>query len=842
MSTSSDPSAPRPIEAALGGLLHDIGKLLQRASGGAGLPERVMNRAEDVLPAFRGQHSHWHALWSDVFFDWLEDEALPWPAGIARDRVRDLAVYHHNPLQAYQRNPDLAATWLVTVADRAASGFERKARDEEQEADDKCRDAFRRTPLDAIQTRIRLPDKDPGTAGRFIPAALSPEAIMPRQSVFGDETEAGYRDLLEGFKAGWRDMARRAGNDPAAFEVGVLDLMERFTWAVPSSTVDQPDVSLFDHSRAVAAFAAALCAHHAARGELADEAAIRDPRRKRLRFLVGDLSGLQRTLFRLKSEQVSGLARILRGRSLRFQLIAEMALQRVLDHFGLPRSCVLQNAGGRFLVLLPDLPDDGARRMTDEVRVEFDDWLAGQYMGDLGLGLALSAPFATGDLSPLPGEEGRAGAAARAREVQAGLRVAIETAKLKQLQKPAADALFRLGWPHGACAACGVRPAREAGGRCAACGAEHELGQRFPKARAVVIRPEGGKTGDAILGGRVILALAEGQEQHDRGLGWRFDEGSHGPAPIRANKPHVPVFSDDPAALDAYAGLEEGDEIAPGNIKTFAALARDGIEVAEGQRLGREMLAVLKADVDHLGAVFAQGLGDEWSIARQGALSRLIDSYFTMRLPALLREHAPELYTVYAGGDDLFLLGPWRQVMDLARHLREDFATFSLHNPSLTLSIGIALMDPRTPISIAATEAEARLEKAKAEGRNRISAIERAPMRHEDYARALEAAERLNRWLRAGVLSTGGLYRFLSFDDARRRVEEGAAKSADYGWIARFGYHLARLLPKREHDPEQRAAAETLAGLFGLDQQFVTRRDHSPGARLAISHALYRNR
>ncbi|HNN56170.1 MAG TPA: hypothetical protein PKG84_07500, partial [Novosphingobium sp.] len=39
---------------------------------------------------------------------------------------------------------------------------------------------------------------------------------------------------------------------------GLLSLSERFTFAIPSSTVDVPDVSLHDHNRTVAAIAACL--------------------------------------------------------------------------------------------------------------------------------------------------------------------------------------------------------------------------------------------------------------------------------------------------------------------------------------------------------------------------------------------------------------------------------------------------------------------------------------------------------------------------------------------------------------------------------------------------------
>jgi len=834
---------------ALGALLHDIGKLAQRAAGK--LPAHVLKRKTDVLPAYKGRQSHWHALWSDAFFDWTEQEGLDWPEGVNPHWVRDLAVFHHNPLQAYRDNPLLAATELVTLADRAASGYERKARDEDIEAEPgadstgSARHKYRRIPQTAITCAISFGDTS-GKQGWYRPSVFSAQTLMPEESFSGQDVENAYPSLWKDFKTGWKEVVARAGNDPRAFEEGVLSLMERTCWAVPSSTVDQPDVSLHDHARAVAAFAVALYHYHKAHGELSDASAIKDRETQKLRFLVGDLSGIQNTLFRLKSEQVKGLNRILRGRSLRFQLIAEMAVRRALQTFELPMASALQMAGGRFLLLVPVMKDGKEERLTDELRVQIDDWMAEQYCGDLGIGLALSEPFAVMDLCPKTVEESREAAMKRAVCLRSRLQVAIETAKLRQMQAPAARAVFDVRYPDGACTACGVRPAQGRDNRCMACDAEHAHGRAFPKASAVILHlPEKGEAqppGDAIFGGRSILVTGDRGRAETADLGWRFRDADPGPAAIKDNRAHVPLFAK--STLETYRNdLEGHDDIEAGDIKTFAALALDSCELVDGRRHGREMLAVLKADVDNLGLIFTRGLSsaEEWSLARASALSRMMDGYFTVRLPWLLGQKFPDIYTVYAGGDDLFLVGPWRDIFAFARELHRDFSAFSLNNEAVTISAGIALFAPRTPISIPAREAEQRLEAAKEAGRNRIAAVEKVPMLWEEFDAALDDAEKLNSWLRDGSLSTAGLYRFLSFDDARQRLADGKIKPADYTWRGRFGYHLARLLPKRENDPVQQEISATLTHLFALDAE-LSEQDRRPGARLAITHALYRNR
>jgi CRISPR-associated protein Csm1 len=670
-----------------------------------------------------------------------------------------------------------------------------------------------------------------------LPRPLDPDALEPAAQADGGSVERAYSDLWRGFTEGWRAMAVACAGDAVAFEEGALDLSERFFWAVPSSTVDQPDVSLHDHARVVSAVAACLCAHHAARGELADPGALTDAVRPRLRFLVADLSGLQNTLFRFRAEGVAGRNRILRGRSFRFQLIADAAARRVRDAFALPAACVLQAAGGKVLMLLPDLGEDATAATLDPLRAEIDDWMARQYLGDLGLGLAVSPPFATRDLVREAHEADAAYSRARAKGVRDSLRIAVETAKLRQLERPATAVLSDLPIPYGPCVACGVKPARVEGGRCPACDAEHELGQALPHARAVVIA--GASPTDFILG--LGYALPDG-DASPGARGWRLKAAAVGPAPIRFAAAHVALFDADTAA---YAGLDEDEKIEAGGIKTFAALARDArIREPGGRARGVELLGVLKADVDRLGALFATGLGDEAGLARPAQLSRMLDAYFTGRLTSLLATEFPDSYTVYAGGDDLMIVAPWRACLRLAARLRADFAAFAGGNPSVTLSAGVALADPRAPLSIAAGDAEDRLQRAKDAGRDRISAIEAAPMTWGEYERALAAGDRLDAWLAGGRVATGALYKFLAFDDARARI--AAAKphdlrAADLGWRARLGYHLARMLPDRARREDQREIAAALLDLFGLDDRFADRHPR-PGARLALSAALYANR
>jgi CRISPR-associated protein Csm1 len=862
---SSRSPLPTRDEIALGAFLHDIGKLAQRAHGSAGLLQErwpaVFARASDVLPSFNGRSTHWHALWSDWVFETLVDKA-PLPKEVDSRWVRDCAVYHHRPLSDGVAVPNGSISWLVAEADRIASGMERKQKDAEAETEGEARgagrDAYRRTLLASLFGRVSI-DAAKSCPANFVQPLreIAADALDPEQRPGGQDPNLpeAYQALWEGFAAGYRELAARVEGDLGAFHEGLIALSERFLWAVPSSTVDDPDVGLHDHARAVAAVAAALHAHHEHAGDLNQEAAIRDRGRSKLRFLVGDLSGIQTALFRLASEGASGLARVLRGRSLRIQLIAEAAAREALAAFRLPPYNLLQIAGGRFLILLPTTEPDRQRAELDGLRSDVDLWLRAQYEGDLVLNLSLTPPFSAAEMLD----------AARRKRVLASIGQAAEEAK----QRPLAGAprpISETKWNPdvGPCTTCGVRPAAsgrsgtETPPRCVACEAETRIGRAFPKAAAIVLDTRGipdSSKADRILG--LNIGLPDNAYPLRAARGWRLrgrEDHENLPAADRFAGAYVPRHVEETLQCGRLRRIREeadGEDAAGvGDVLTFAELAELSREERGGGLAGRPMLAALKADVDHLGQVFSRGLGDRRSLARAAALSRMMDAFFSGFLPFRLERDFKHVYTVYAGGDDLFLLGPWLDILQLAGALREDFRRFVGKSPHVTLSAGVALFDPRTPVARAAKEADERLDRAKDDGRDRVHAVlpVGAPaMTWAAYGKALEDAERLDELLRdpSSGVTTALAYRLLHFDDQRRRAtEDKDMRAAD--WRAKLGYHLWRALPRRGGETGRRND-ETRAFLLGLmgvgrDLDPVDGAGDRAAARLALSIAIYRNR
>ena len=73
---------------------------------------------------------------------------------------------------------------------------------------------------------------------------------------------------------------------------------------------------------------------------------------------------------------------------------------------------------------------------------------------------------------------------------------------------------------------------------------------------------------------------------------------------------------------------------------------------------------------------------------------------------------------IYSGGDDVFAIGAWDDVIEFTVALREEF--LYLTNEKLTLSAGIGMYHEKTPINILARQTGELEEAAKNSGKDAI--------------------------------------------------------------------------------------------------------------------------
>ncbi|MBD9120478.1 MAG: type III-A CRISPR-associated protein Cas10/Csm1 [Ruminococcaceae bacterium] len=137
---------------------------------------------------------------------------------------------------------------------------------------------------------------------------------------------------------------------------------------------------------------------------------------------------------------------------------------------------------------------------------------------------------------------------------------------------------------------------------------------------------------------------------------------------------------------------------------------------------GIKRIAVLRADVDNLGQAFVQGFSEKYNtLSRTATLSRQLSIFFTKYLKEILDEDYSfslkkktkkrNAKVVYSGGDDVFIVGAWNEVIELAVDIKNSFEKYTEN--TLTFSAGIGLYSSSYPISRIAYEVGSLEDKSK---------------------------------------------------------------------------------------------------------------------------------
>ena len=813
---------------AFAAYVHDLGKLAERAriaeadardADGASVAER---NKQLYCPWWNGRPSHVHAAYTAIALDAVEadlppltgDAVAPFAARHtpeADDSLVNAAAMHHRPRTFLQ--------WIVATADRVASGFEREAFERYNRAEERP-DHYRARLLTLFE-QIRLTDEAPAERAdlrwRHPLAPLSVEALFPRpaaecETADREAAQAEYRRLWETFREGLRAISPSHRRNWPLWLDHFDSLWATCTHAVPAATAGnvKPEVSLYDHSRTTAALATALWRWHDDRGDDPDAAAAAmrtraDWGEDKFLLILGDFHGIQEFIFAAGGETQRRAARLLRGRSFYVSLLSECAALKILDELGLPPTSQVINAAGKFLIVAPNT--EAVRRRLAAIQAEFDRWFLGHTFATSGIGIAWE-PACCDDFVSREKDD------SPFRALIDRLFRRMETMKSRRFglcgsQAPAAvfeDFLAGFDRDKGVCAidgrSPGVEPLADSGrfvGRLAA--DQIDTGKWLAHHDRVVIATEAVVPHTLrldLFGYRIGFADAADdldaaglRRVWDYRLPESADEVLFAGCARRHINAYVPLLGE-LTAYDRkrYQGIEAEDD--PRAPKTFEHLARDDRRLEDGHWVGVEALTVLKGDVDNLGTIFEKGLARP-SFAKWAALSRQMNAFFAVWLPWHCRHHAPGTYTVFAGGDDFFLVGPWLATIRLARAMRREFRRYVAENPDLHFSAGLLMTKPGLPVRQLGEFTEDALERAKAlEGKNAVTLFGRSVPwdRFDDLWRVYENLQQEAETL---ALSTGYLYRLQSL---ARMAAEVTTRTENAIWKSQFAYHTWRLLER----------------------------------------------
>ncbi len=565
------------------------------------------------------------------------------------------------------------------------------------------------TRLSTLFHHIKLSTAPQPPAPHYLPAPLSLDEKILFPHLPKEAPASGRAELRNSFERDCQSLPA----DPAARFESFYHLFLRYAWAVPGRLGAQ-GVPLFEEWKAVAALVFA----NGQNWQKGPAAAYT--------LAGGDIPGIQDFVYTITSK---GAAKGLRGRSFFVQLLSDAIARRLLYAMQLSPANLIYNAGGNFMLLAPA----GAQEQLAAEQKKIDRALLQELSGDLALCLAWE---------PLPP---KAVGRAEFTQISKTLKQGIAAAKRRRFQSVAASEWAALFAPQGKagnrhCAVCHRPLGRDEGEslteepidprlgevprRCKVCGGFQQL--------AEAIGERGDDQGD------LMLAISSAAPPQD-GPGWQQllyrVSGLHYHFGFRLRPPASGFLYtlNQPDFLSAGAqGFRWAANITPrvtfADVERWQKAAANGtlsVEAAKnpprvgqirafdqlaGAATGLKRVGVLRMDVDNLGQVMTRGLLRP-GLPAVSTLSRLLETFFSgwlnqichdinqlERLAKNDADRGDRLYIIYAGGDDLFVVGSWNLLPYLAQRIRDNFETYTGHHPDLHLSAGITLEESKFPL------------------------------------------------------------------------------------------------------------------------------------------------
>ena len=266
--------------------------------------------------------------------------------------------------------------------------------------------------------------------------------------------------------------------------------------------------------------------------------------------------------------------------------------------------------------------------------------------------------------------------------------------------------------------------------------------------------------------------------------------------------------------------VERGEELRNDPKKGFKSF--EEYATTDGGNKGDTYLAILRMDVDGLGKRFITGFG---SLAEYKEFSNKLCQFFEEEVEDVLLQrddYKKYLNIIYAGGDDLFIVGRWDKVIDFA-HLIHDETAKRFAAEGISISGGIAIVKPKFPIAKAAEmagEAEEASKSFRTE-KNAFHLFGRTVSWEQEFGYVEEFKNKFVEYItlynKDYGFSKSLLHKIMLYSEIADMNKERKAKdkAPDYSYIWHISYYLTRFMDKwkgfaNEHNEEKAKTKETL--------------------------------
>lgn len=448
-------------------------------------------------------------------------------------------------------------------------------------------------------------------------------------------------------------------------------LLEKYTSRVLSAGyLSHPDISLFDHSRITAALSVCF--------EEGDE-------NKECLLVKGDIAGIQNYIYN-GIREMTDIAKRLRGRSFTIQILTEVISSLFIDQLNLFDANLIYNGGGHFLLLAPN--NSQINDVIKKLESRINESLLYGYAGRLSLILEKVECGGNEFITDF-------------RKIYLKLDNKLTQRKKNKL-RDSIDNLFNYSLK-----AIEFRKIEEEIEK-----TEKKIGGIIPKAKYIVFSKAQVAKRDTsnfesifFTGLDYNVYLCKDEKDVEEIISYS------------GNKSHTKIITINQTDFlknlnrDIYINVVKGFRFIGNNVPLGTYDQPLSFEdLAEQYSKNYPLLGIMRMDVDNLGAVFSFGLKEidekekKYTPSRVANLSRELNWFFTGYINEIAKEF--DIYIAYSGGDDVFVVGNWYQIIKFANKLRKELNEFVCNNNHLSASAGIIFTKPNFPISQSALLAE----------------------------------------------------------------------------------------------------------------------------------------
>lgn len=463
----------------------------------------------------------------------------------------------------------------------------------------------------------------------------------------------------------------------------LLETLEKYLTYVPRSIGknESTDISLYDDIKMRATFASCIYDYFSANNEDDFSMLISDREKyfeEDIFYLYSfDFSGIQSFIYNISSDRA---LRSLRTRSFYLEILLEDIIDTLLDRLNLTRANLLYSGGGHCYLILPntDFVKDTVRDFKNEV----NKWLLDLFGSELylaGGGEVCSAKTFTDSSSSKYSEVFRS--------------VSNKISKNK-LHRYNASELKKLNFEEVVDGARECKVCRrvdrliegEKGLICSICEAIENFSKYILESKIFIVEKKSGESFKHSLPLPFSMVLTSAKDEDEFKENYKNSESY-----IRAYR------KNEGKERNSSTKLWIGDYCFDNKLNILTKNAE-----------GIKRIGVLRADVDNLGQSFVKGFSKEdTSLTRSAVFSRNMSLFFKYHINYLLENgefsitgEAPPIkrkaLIVYSGGDDVFVVGAWDDIIGFSIDLVKSLEKFTLD--SLTISAGLGLFGEKFPI------------------------------------------------------------------------------------------------------------------------------------------------